>query len=238
MLLYYIRHGDPIYDPDSLTPLGQEQAKAVSKRLALHGIDRIYTSASERAIQTAQPLYPPCGSIPGKRRVSWYRDRSTPSVASPLRQLYGGIQTPDPLYTIQGQQVPFSSVDRWYDHPAFSNTRFREGMEFFGQQTDAFLGSLGYRRDEAVNCYQAVAPTEERVALFAHWGAGGAILSHILGIPYPQFSTHFTMGHSSVTVVEFREVDGIVIPKALTYANDSHLYREGLPTKFANRIYI
>lgn len=37
MLFYYIRHGDPIYDPDSLTPLGKRQAEALGKRLATHG---------------------------------------------------------------------------------------------------------------------------------------------------------------------------------------------------------
>ena len=44
MLLFYIRHGDPVYDPDSLTPLGLKQAEAVAKRLALFGIDEIYAS--------------------------------------------------------------------------------------------------------------------------------------------------------------------------------------------------
>ena len=55
MLLYYIRHGDPIYDPDCLTPLGQKQAEAVAKRLALNGIDEIYSSSSNRAVCTARP---------------------------------------------------------------------------------------------------------------------------------------------------------------------------------------
>ena len=31
MKLYLVRHGDPIYNPDSLTPLGERQAEAVSK---------------------------------------------------------------------------------------------------------------------------------------------------------------------------------------------------------------
>ena len=56
MLVFYIRHGDPIYDPDSLTPLGQRQAESVAKRLALFGIDEVYSSTSTRAMQTAQPL--------------------------------------------------------------------------------------------------------------------------------------------------------------------------------------
>ena len=55
MILYLVRHGDPIYDPDSLTPLGHEQAKAVAKRFALYGLDEVYASTSNRAIQTAKP---------------------------------------------------------------------------------------------------------------------------------------------------------------------------------------
>ena len=49
MLLYFIRHGDPIYVPDSLTPLGHRQAEAVGRRLALHGLDAVYSSPSNRA---------------------------------------------------------------------------------------------------------------------------------------------------------------------------------------------
>mgnify|MGYP002514795605 CR=1 FL=1 len=55
MLFYYIRHGDPIYDPDSLTSLGERQAEAIAKRLAIYGLDRIYASSSNRAILTAKP---------------------------------------------------------------------------------------------------------------------------------------------------------------------------------------
>ena len=55
MILFYVRHGDPIYNPDQLTPLGHRQAESVAKRLALFGIDEIYASTSTRAMQTAQP---------------------------------------------------------------------------------------------------------------------------------------------------------------------------------------
>ena len=55
MLLYIVRHGDPIYNPDSLTPKGHLQAKALAKRFALHGLDKIYSSPLIRAQQTAKP---------------------------------------------------------------------------------------------------------------------------------------------------------------------------------------
>ena len=43
MLLYYIRHGEPTYDPDELTPNGERQAEAIARRLARYGVDKIYS---------------------------------------------------------------------------------------------------------------------------------------------------------------------------------------------------
>ena len=56
MLFFYIRHGDPIYNPDSLTPFGHRQAEAVGRMLSHYKIDEIYASTSERAKMTAAPL--------------------------------------------------------------------------------------------------------------------------------------------------------------------------------------
>ena len=58
MLLFYVRHGDPIYNPDSLTPLGERQAEAIARRLALYGIDKIYSSTSTRAGRPRLVLLP------------------------------------------------------------------------------------------------------------------------------------------------------------------------------------
>jgi len=238
MLLYYIRHGDPVYEPDSLTPLGHEQAKAVAKRLAVHGIDKIYSSTSNRARLTAQPL---CDLLKTEAELlEWCHEDNAYE--------YFHIVRPDGTKKWAVMDMPTKKLfvskelgrmgDLWYEHPRFQNTNFAGGVEFFGIKTDDLLAAHGYVRDEEFNCYRTQHPSDERIALFAHWGAGGAILSHILGVPYPQFAMHFTMGHSAVTVIEFREVEGLVIPKALTMASDSHIYKEGLPTKFANRIYI
>lgn len=87
------------------------------------------------------------------------------------------------------------------------------------------------------NCCYAEGESEERIALFTHEGVGMAILSCILDIPYPIFSTHFDMTHTCVSVIHFAHQDGIVIPKLLSFSNDSHLYREGLPSKHQNEIY-
>ena len=78
---------------------------------------------------------------------------------------------------------------------------------------------------------------DDRVALFAHQGFGLAFLSCVLDIPYPLMSTRFDMSHTGMTVIEFQQSEDFCLPRILSLANDSHLYREGLPTKYNNRLY-
>ena len=65
-----------------------------------------------------------------------------------------------------------------------------------------------------------------------------AFLSSVLGIPYPLFSTHMGLGHSSMTVIRFANstTDTEVIPEMLQLSNDSHLYAENLPTRYNGEI--
>ena len=84
--------------------------------------------------------------------------------------------------------------------------------------------------------YKIVQPNDDRVALFAHQGFGIAFLSCLLDIPYPQFANHFDMCHTGMTVIEFRDEGGFAFPRVLTLSSDSHLYRDGLPTNYHNRL--
>ena len=83
--------------------------------------------------------------------------------------------------------------------------------------------------------YEVVKHSDKRVAFFAHQGFGLAFLSCLLGIPYPQFTTHFDMCTSGMTVIEFNNEGGYSYPRILTLSSDGHLYREGLPTGYNDR---
>ncbi len=41
-----------------------------------------------------------------------------------------------------------------------------------------------------------------------------------------------------MTVIEFSETPGETVPSVLQLSNDAHLYGDGLPVKYQNRIYI
>lgn len=237
MLFFYIRHGDPIYSPDSLTPLGERQAAALAKRLALYGVDQIYASTSNRAILTAQPT---CELLKkemtlldfANENYAW-RDLSVTDANGRRTWLFDNA---DAMATLTDKELKNLGF-RWYEHPHFSQYSFRDGMERIAGESDAFFRSLGYEHIRETGTYKVLKPNNERVALFAHAGFGIAFLSLLLDIPYPDFSAHFDLCHSGMTVIEFRENNGCAIPRILTLSSDSHLYREGLPTNYCGRVW-
>lgn len=235
MLFFYLRHGDPIYDPDSLTELGHKQAEALAKRLALFGIDEIYASTSKRAIETARPtcdlvkkepvLLDFCNeghawrelTIKGEKGTTWlFQDKKTKALFA------------DPSIV--------SLYDKWYEHPALAEYNFKHGIDRISDESDKFLRNLGYEHIRGTGSYRVIFENNKRVALFAHQGFGIAFLSLLLDIPYPIFSRHFDTTHSGMTVIEFKNEDGICHPKMLTLSNDSHLYRDGLPLYYNREI--
>ena len=235
MLFFYVRHGDPTYDPDALTPLGQRQAEAVAKRLAMQGLDRIFASTSSRAIQTAQPT---CEIL--KKEMTLVDFANESHAWNELAVVDNGTRS----WLFQNQRFVtlFSDKsirdlgDRWYEHPQLVQYDLKRGIDRINNECDKFFLGLGYEHDRLTGRYKVIHSNNERVALFAHQGFGIAFLSCVLDIPYPMIAKHFDMCHTGVTVIEFGERGGYAVPKVLTLSSDSHIYREGLPTNYNNYI--
>lgn len=236
MLLFYIRHGDPIYNPDQLTPLGERQAEAVAKRLALYGVDKIYASTSNRAYLTAKPT----SELLKKdiEQLEFLNESNPWQHITYINSLGKRTWIPD---SIEALKIILSDEmkqygDRWFDHPAFKDREYESYLKQTDADIDSLLACHGYIHDREHRYYTAENPTEERIAIFAHAGFGSVFFSSLLDIPYHEYSLHYDLSHSSMSVVEFRVRDGICVPKLLTFSNDSHIYKEGLPTSYNNRI--
>ncbi len=227
MLFFYLRHGDPIYNPDSLTELGIEQAEALSKRLAAYGLDKVYTSTSNRAIMTARPTCEKLGLEPetvdfANEGHAW--KELTINEDGKFDWLF---QHPNAKDYFCNEEI-IKLGHKWYEHPYFKDYDYKKGIDRIVTECDAFFKRLGYERIPGTGKYKVIKSNDQRVALFAHQGFGMAFLSYVLDIPYPIFSVHFDMGPSDMTVINFKEVDGYAVPKILTLSNDAHLYKEGL----------
>lgn len=236
MLLFYVRHGDPIYNPNELTPLGKRQAEAAAKRLSLYGVDKIFASSSNRAMQTAQPT---CEILKKDMTILDFCNEDHAwqefTVSLPNGDKTWAFADPDTRRLFTDESVCKLGFE-WYTHPAFEGLNFKKGIDRVGDAMDAFFAELGYEHIRHTGTYKAVRPNDDRIAIFAHQGFGMSFMSHLLDIPYPVFSTRFDICHTGISTIEFKEEDGIVIPKVLTFSSDAHIYREGLPTNYNNYI--
>lgn len=234
MLLYVIRHGDPIYDPDSLTELGRKQAAALSRRLAVHGLDKIYTSPMIRAIQTAEPTCELLG-LP-------YKIEEWASENDAFQKFYKDYDDGRHTWCFEQQSTNFNTEKNsqrkdWYNIEEFGNDpeRLKEFFEHTAAEGDKFLAKLGYVRD-GYN-YRITAPNDDRVALFCHEGISSIWLPHVLNIPPQIFWSAFTFSHTGVTIIRFENnPNGVTAPRVLCLSDMSHIYESGLPYKYKNRL--
>jgi probable phosphoglycerate mutase len=227
LVLFIIRHGDPIYDPDSLTPKGHLQAQALAKRMALHGLDKIYVSPRIRAQMTAQPTCDILGIKP--EILDWtdedkaYRDLS---IVEPDGRRHW-------IFACQNTRLRNDNTinvnDGWENIAEISRIdTAKSGFERIQHESDAFLKKLGYERNGAL--YRINNPSEERVAVFCHEGFGTTWLAHLMGIPPHIFWSGFGISHSGVCVLKFENnPDGFTAPRCICMSDLSHIYREGLP---------
>lgn len=231
MIFYYVRHGDPIYNPDSLTPLGKRQAEACSRLLCRTGLDEIYASTSQRAIDTATPTAEIL-----KKEIKLLDFANEGLAAKDLMVNLDGerfwISDNHEFKKIFCTPEVYSLGFEWYNHPAFSEYNFKEGMERIQREADAFFASLGFEHETHTGRYKVTSPKSEKVALFAHYGFGMAFLSAVMDIPYPLFASHAILFTSGVTSIRFKEEkDGYAIPVFLTLNSEAHLFANGLPMR-------
>ncbi len=230
MLFFYIRHGDPIYNPDSLTPLGERQAESVAKRLALFGIDEIYASTSNRAILTSKPtcelLKKEASLVDFANENHAWKELTIEREGKKRAWLFEDAEMRN-LFT---EEAITNLGHNWFTYPGLE--AYKAGIDRIYSETIDFFKSLGYAQIGKSGKYEVINKNDKRVALFAHQGFGLTFLSCVLGIPYPAFVNHFDMCHSGMTVIEFDENNGISIPRVKTLSSDSHLYRDGLPLHY------
>lgn len=221
MLLIYIRHGEPIYETDSLTELGQRQAEDVATYLSTHGVDKIYSSTANRAMLTAMPTAKLLKQeiVPldfANEKYAW--NDLTVDTPTGREWLYHSQPMIDLCHT---QELVDLGLN-WFEHPQFVHGSCKAGMNRIQTASDQFFESLGYRH---LGCgkYLVVNESNERIAFFAHQGFGYAFLSLLLQIPYPTLCTQFALGHAEITMIEFKKEGGYAYPKVLSFSRQNHL---------------
>lgn len=234
MLLYIVRHGDPIYETDSLTERGKLQAEAVGKRIYDSKINRIFSSPMGRAKETAAPscrlLGLDCNIEQWTHEIG--SERLTPFPDGKMKSI---TLVQNTYYRENGNiDLPY---DRAYECTGIKDSQMKSAVEYIEKNGKDFLERLGYREENGV--YRILRNNEEKVALFCHAAFARAWISVLLHIPLHIMWSSFNYTHTGVTVIEFENNEnGFTAPKCLCYSDVSHLYAAGLDLFHDNRIEI
>jgi probable phosphoglycerate mutase len=196
MKLMLIRHGDPDYASDSLTPRGHEEARLLAKALAEVRIDAIYASPMGRAQLTA--------------RYTAERRRMPVVTLAWLHELNGNYGAALWAWNLSGAETfrhgSTFSVGNWHELVPYGSHMRPVAMEFW-TRFDDFLATLGYTR-EGQGWRTADREDPRTIAIFCHAGVILTLLAHLVHIPLPIAYSQLACDPSSCTTLRFEQEGG------------------------------
>lgn len=209
MRIIFIRHGEPDYERDCLTPLGHLQARAAAERLQSEGVEALYSSPMGRARETARyaadQLGLPVTILDFMRELRW--DGHPWDTADALPAL--GWDLTDPL---------------WPAHPLYADNRVVQSVERVETGTDEWLRSLGYVREGIYYRCQRPDSGQHTVALFCHGGSSSAAMGRILHLPFPYVCAALHQPFTSLTILRLsREAGSLRLPVIELTGDDRHI---------------
>ncbi|MBQ9627100.1 MAG: histidine phosphatase family protein, partial [Treponema sp.] len=161
MRIMFIRHGEPNYELDCLTPKGKLQAQAAAKRLMSEGIEEVWSSPLGRARETAAAFNElsglPVKTLDFMRELDWGSADGSPLFADG-----------HPWFTANEMarlDLPLNDHD-WKNGPYFKNNIVTKIISNIEENIDKWLLDLGLER--TANGYRAIEGKKQdrTVALF------------------------------------------------------------------------
>ena len=229
MKLLIVRHGDPDYSIDSLTPTGWKEAELLVPRLSKLDVKAFYVSPMGRAKDTAAPTLKAMGRE--AEVCPWLREFSA-SIRKPYEENKGGVWDWYPAEWT-GEKRYFDR-NCWMEPEPMKDSDVGSEWQWVTENFDALLARHGYVRQG--DYYRAEHANEDTVVLFCHFGLQCVLLSHLLHVS-PMVLWHgFCAAPSSVTtlVTEERQ-EGIAYFRMSSFGDVSHLYAAGQEPAFAAR---
>ena len=222
MRLYIIRHADPDYENNTITPQGHIEAKALAKRMHKEGIDKIYSSPMGRALDTMKYTSEILEIEPNIEE--WTKEHSDIYIELKDNKRIFGLNLHGEYIR---EDLSLLNYEDWHKLSYFKDIDIKDIFQNVVKGSDEFIKRHGYER--VGGKYRCINPTNEKIAIFCHGGFGLTWLSHLLEIPLPLMWSGFWLPTSSVTTVLFdRRTPNWAVPRCIGLADTSHLYADGL----------
>lgn len=201
MRLLLIRHGDPDYERDDLTPRGRREAALLAERAAGWHVDEAFCSPLGRARATAAPVLAALGMEAAV--LDWLQEFEAPLSLKPDGH---SVKSWDLLPAEWMRDERLFDRRRWLDGEVFRGTPVRPMYLEVCRRLDRFLEDYGLRRRG--EAYEVLEPCGRTVLLFTHMGITNVLLSHLLNISPMVLWNALYLPPSSLTVVHSESRDG------------------------------
>lgn len=230
MKLVIIRHGDPDYSIDSLTPTGWREAHLLAERISKWDVKAFYCSPLGRARDTAKPTLEKMGRE--VEVLDWLRE--FPPHINRSIEYKNETCCWDWLPQDWTGNDQFYGKKSWLEVPVYAESDVPREYKKVTDGLDALLERHGYKREN--NYYRVLNANTDTVVLFCHFGLESVLLSHLVGVS-PMVLWHgFCAAPSSVTTIYTEERrKGIASFRIASFGDTSHLYVAGEKPSFSAR---
>lgn len=222
MRILLIRHAEPDYSIDSLTPKGHTEAGLLGLRLSGYKIRDFYVSPLGRARDTAEYTLKRIGRQ--AEELPWLREfrGSYPDPETGKRRIVAWDVKPRIWKAFPGVM----SIETWCDAPVFDGGDVRDVWKETTDGVDALLARYGIRKDGPV--WKCAENGNYTIALFCHFGISMAILGYLTDVS-PMILWHHTLClPSSVTeIVTEERVKGEISFRVTKLGDLTHLEAAG-----------
>lgn len=223
MKILFIRHGDPDYEHDSITPKGWKEAELLADRLVKLDVHDFYCSPLGRAKDTASV------TLNRLHKSAAVLDWLEEFPARILDLESGEKRIPwDLMPSYWTNRTNLYDKDKWYLDPIMESGNTEKIYKQVIKGMNGLLDTYGYRRDGMF--YRTEGGNKHTIVIFCHLGVELAILSHLLGIAAPVLWQGFYVAPTSVTILATEErKKGEVYFRCKTLGDTSHLYKGNEP---------
>lgn len=227
MKIVIIRHGDPDYVKDSLTPKGWKEAELLSDRISMLDVQAFYCSPLGRAKDTASLTLKKMNRQ--ATELPW------------LREFEGKIRRGLKISSCWDRKplewtsdFQYYSNETWYKTKLMQSHNAEKEYKKVCDGIDELLKKHGY--EHTGRYYRVNQSNHDTIVLFCHFAVECVILSHILSCSPMVLWHNFVALPTSVTtlITEERE-KGIAVFRCQQFGDISHLYAGGEEPAFAAR---
>ncbi len=201
MRIYLIRHGDPNYKDNSLTPKGHIEAEALARHLEKSRVKytAIYASSYGRAIETAEHTAARLGLdlriLDFMHEISYGLHGAT----AEEKVRYSPWKAPQDLVE---QDVALPSYD-YTGYWGYKGTRLEEAENRVIRGFDLWLEQTQGLRREGTR-YVCSRENTDEILIFCHGGTISCLIGHLLNIGPLAGCMSFRIHTTGITTVEFR----------------------------------